>query len=497
MTAVETISPTSSGAGILGGVSEWLMTTSHRRIGRLLVASSVFWMLIVVLVGTLLSVERISSTSDLVDPTSTTQLFSFFRVGLIFGVMAPMTLGIALAVVPMQIGSQVLAFARAALFGVYLWIFGMVIVGVAYIGNGGPGGGDPQMVDLFLVGMALVIAGLIVVSASIATTVLTSRRAGMTLIDAPIFVWSSLITSISLILTLPVMAGALIYVAVDHSYTRATFGATDGVNAWIGWALTSPQIFLLAISTLGVLAQIVGTMTRGKQPLRGGLFVGIGLMSVALVGTVTQSFYALQLDGELSDIAKSLVPFLFYNALPILGVLIVLGLCLLAMKNEKAKPSAAFVPAFFGVAMVLTGMLGNALLRINNLKLSNTVFEEAVLVYVGYGVILSSLGAIAYFGPRIWGRKMPTMPVIGLGLLGTLGIVLAALPYYIAGFTDQPASRTTGSLGDNSQIWNSVAALGQAIFLLVIVAFVGLVVKSSRDGEIANDEIFETAQANV
>ena len=185
------------------------------------------------------------------------------------------------------------------------------------------------------------------------------------------------------------------------------------------------------------------------------------------------------------------------NALPILGVLIVLGLCLLAMKNEKAKPSGAFVPAFFGVAMVLTGMLGNALLRINNLKLSNTVFEEAVLVYVGYGVILSSLGAIAYFGPRIWGRKMPTMPVIGLGLLGTLGIVFAALPYYIAGFTDQPASRTTGSLGDNSQIWNSVAALGQAIFLLVIVAFVGLVVKSSRDGEIANDEIFETAQANV
>ena len=92
---------------------------------------------------------------------------------------------------------------------------------------------------------------------------------------------------------------------------------------------------------------------------------------------------------------------------------------------------------------------------------------------------------------------MPTMPVIGLGLLGTLGIVFAALPYYIAGFTDQPASRTTGSLGDNSQIWNSVAALGQAIFLLVIVAFVGLVVKSSRDGEIANDEIFETAQANV
>ena len=462
-----TNSGTVSGITFFSKISSWLLTTSHQRLGRLMVSVSLFWTLAVVIVGVVLDVERISSASDLFDSTSATQLFSIFRVGLIFGSIAPMTLGIALAIVPLQIGSQVLAFARAAAFGAYLWFFGMIIVGVAYLGNGGPGGGDPQMVDLFLLGLGLVIAGLLLVSASIATTILTSRRAGMTLIDAPIFVWSSLVTTVSLILTLPVMAGALIFVAVDHTYERATFGATDGVNAWIGWALTSPQIFLLAISSLGVLAQIVATMNKGKQPLRGGLFIGIGVMSTALIGTVTQNFYSLQLDGKLNDIAKSLLPFLMFNALPMLGVL-----------------------------MVLTGMLGNALLRINDLKLSNTVFEEAVLIYIGYGVVLSSFGAIVYFGPRIWGRKMPTMPVIGLGLLGVLAVVLAALPYYIAGFTDQPAARMTGELGDNSQIWNSVAAIGQAIFLIFIFAFVGLVVKSSRSGEIANEEIFETVQAN-
>ena len=489
-------SGTLSGISFFNKISSWLLTTSHQRIGRLMVSVSLLWTIAVVVVGVVLDVERISSASDLIDSTSATQLFSIFRVGLIFGSIAPMTLGIALAIAPMQIGSQVLAFARAAAFGAYLWFFGMIIVGVAYLGNGGPGGGDPQMVDLFLLGLGLVIAGLLLVSASIATTILTSRRAGMTLIDAPIFVWSSLVTTVSLILTLPVMAGALIFVAVDHTYERATFGATDGVNAWIGWALTSPQIFLLAISSLGVLAQIVATMNKGKQPLRGGLFIGIGVMSTALIGTVTQSFYSLQLDGKLNDIAKNLLPFLMFNALPMLGVLIVLGLCLLAMKNEKAKPSGAFVLAFFGVGMVFTGMVGNALLRISDLKLSNTVFEEAVLIYIGYGVVLSSFGAIVHFGPRIWGRKMPTMPVIGLGLLGVLAVVLAALPYYIAGFTDQPAARMTGELGDNSQIWNSVAAIGQAIFLIFIFAFVGLVVKSSRSGEIADEEIFETVQAN-
>lgn len=157
-------------------------------------------------------------------------------------------------------------------FGFYLWLFGVILVGSSYLNNGGPGGGAAEMVDLFLVGLGLVIAGLLLISASVATTVLASRRAGMTLIETPIFSWSALVTSISMLLTLPVLAGAIIYVAVDHAYERATFGATEGVNAWIGWAFASPQIFIVAIPTLGVLAQIVATMTRGKQPLRAGLF---------------------------------------------------------------------------------------------------------------------------------------------------------------------------------------------------------------------------------
>ena len=84
-----------------------------------MVSVSLFWTLVVVVVGVVLDVERISSASDLFDSTSATQLFSIFRVGLIFGSIAPMTLGIALAIVPLQIGSQVLAFARAAAFGAY------------------------------------------------------------------------------------------------------------------------------------------------------------------------------------------------------------------------------------------------------------------------------------------------------------------------------------------------------------------------------------------
>ena len=506
MTALEastsaTSSSSSSGSTatkptLLTAVVAYLTASDHKRIGRLLISFSAIFAVGTAIEGAVLGAERISPSSSLVDAGIVVQLFSALRFDLIFSVAAPLMLGLAVAVVPMQVGARAIAFARSAMLGFYLWLFGVILVGSSYLNNGGPGGGDTEMVDLFLAGLGLVIAGLLLVSASVATTVLASRRAGMTLIETPIFSWSALVASISLLLTLPVLVGALIYVAVDHTYERATFGATEGVNAWIGWAFTSPQIFIVAIPTLGVLAQIVATMTRGKQPLRAGLFVGVGLMSTAVIGAVTQSSHTVNFSGNISDILKSLIPYLFFNDLSILGVLVVLGLCLLALKKEKAKLNAAFVPAFLGVGMVFAGMVGNAGYKIINLGLSNTVFEEGVLVYICYGVLLSGIGAVAHFGPRIWGREIPSKPVLGLGLLGFLATVLASLPYFIAGFADQPASVANGfDYSGPIWLWNSLVAAGHALMALVVTLFFALAAKSFRSGTIStatSADLFES-----
>ena len=506
MTALEastsaTSSSSSSGSTatkptLLTAVVAYLTASDHKRIGRLLISFSAIFAVGTAIEGAVLGAERISPSSSLVDAGIVVQLFSALRFDLIFSVAAPLMLGLAVAVVPMQVGARAIAFARSAMLGFYLWLFGVILVGSSYLNNGGPGGGDTEMVDLFLAGLGLVIAGLLLVSASVATTVLASRRAGMTLIETPIFSWSALVASISLLLTLPVLVGALIYVAVDHTYERATFGATEGVNAWIGWAFTSPPIFIVAIPTLGVLAQIVATMTRGKQPLRAGLFVGVGLMSTAVIGAVTQSSHTVNFSGNISDILKSLIPYLFFNDLSILGVLVVLGLCLLALKKEKAKLNAAFVPAFLGVGMVFAGMVGNAGYKIINLGLSNTVFEEGVLVYICYGVLLSGIGAVAHFGPRIWGREIPSKPVLGLGLLGFLATVLASLPYFIAGFADQPASVANGfDYSGPIWLWNSLVAAGHALMALVVTLFFALAAKSFRSGTIStatSADLFES-----
>ena len=71
--------------------------------------------------------------------------------------------------------------------------------------------------------------------------------------------------------------------------------------------------------------------------------------------------------------------------------------------------------------MILVGMLAGALYPIADLGLQGTVFEEAALVYIAYGGVLCALGAIAWWLPKWTGRTMPTMPAMGLALLGVGG----------------------------------------------------------------------------
>ena len=152
-----------------------------------------------------------------------------------------------------------------------------------------------------------------------------------------------------------------------------------------------------------------------------------------------------------------------------------------ALKAGKPSVSGALVASLFGVGMVFTGLVGSAVMHIDALGLVGTVFGEAALVYVVYGSVLAALGGVALYIGSLTGRPLPDVPVILLALIGFLATVLASLPHYVAGFMDQPANTAMGySDAGLVGVANVAVALGHALMLVVVVAFVGLVVKSRR-----------------
>ena len=490
-TQVHATSSDSALGAFLVGVGAWATTTDHKRIGRLFIGCALLIAIAAAALGAVIGVERISATGySLLDQDSVTQIFSLYRVGLSFGVMLPLLLGVAIAVVPLQVGAKTIAFARLAMFGFWMWLAGVGLAIGSTIANGGPGGGSEKMVDLFLLGMGIAVIGALAAAVSVVTTVLTNRAPGMTLLRVPMSSWSALTGGIALILTLPVLLGTLVYLYVDHRYARVAFGGNKGISDWMGWSLTQPQTYVYVAMGAGVLAEIAAVVSGKRQVLRPVLLTGIAIVSLAALGGATQVQHGVTWTNTSgSDKVKELIPFLIFNALPLLGVLVVLAVSLLGIAKSKPRLVPAMAPALLGLGMVLTGMVGHLVGLFGPAQLAGTVFEEGEFIYVGYGALLIGLAAVSYWGPKLWGRVLPSSAVLGISGLAFLGTVLAALPMYIAGFANQPANVANNfSYSGPQELWNTASAAGHALVAVSVLLFVLTALRAFTAGEVAGDD---------
>ena len=467
-------------------LGRWLTAADHVRVGASLVAGAFVWAIIAGVVGAVLGFERLDAGSALVDSDALTQLFSAQRFALVFGVLAPLMLGVSVLTVPGQLHASNVSLPRLAAFGWWAWLAGSVVALVSYLGNGGPGGGDERYVETYLLGLGLVIVGLVAVSVSVATTVLT-RRNGRRLAEIPVGAFAALVSSIGVALTLPVGLGTVAYLWVDFVNARVAFGGADLFDSWLGWLMREPQTLVLAAPALGILADAAVRTARSRQPLRGAVLVGVGVAATVVFSSVTQQVHVFQVGKTPFETVQSFVPFALFNLLPLLAPLIVILLSLLALKAGTPALSAAFVAAFLGVGMLFTGLVGSAAMHVDSLGLVGTTFGEAALVYVVYGAVLSAIGALALHLGSVTGCALPDTPVLLLSLVGFIATVLSSLPHYIAGFLDQPAATAVGY--DDSGfvgIANAIVGLGHALMVVVVLAFAGLIAKSRRGDAVAD-----------
>jgi heme/copper-type cytochrome/quinol oxidase subunit 1 len=507
---MSTIDPTveqavgaSSSAGVPSIVAT-LTSADHKVVGRLLITASLAVSIAVGVVGVVLGLERIGGEDTLLSDRALTSLFAGFRVGLVLGSVVPLLLGLCVAVVPLQVGARSLAFPRAAAAGLWTWFGGLVLLVIALVDEGGPNGTNPDMVGLYLGALGLMTIGLTLVAATIATSVLTTRAPGMKLHRVPLFSWSALVYGVGLVLALPMLLGAVIYLYLDVRYASAEvtlFGGAAGIDDWASWLLTGPSLALFAVPAVGILGDLVPLVFSKRTPSRSIALVGLALVGAGVLAAVTQR-RVIVLPGTGNAVDGSnwltklgiLANWAIMALLPALGVVIVLGLIAVLGKpapktsrTPAARPRllGPFVFALFGSLLVLLGIIGGAVNGIEDLGLIGTVYEEGAAVALVYGSVLSGLGGVAYWAPKWSGRRVADVPVAGLGLLGALGALLASAPYYIAGFADQPAAAAVFDYDGPSSFWNLLVTLGHGLFAVVVVAFVGLVARPGRAGDAA------------
>jgi heme/copper-type cytochrome/quinol oxidase subunit 1 len=216
----------------------------------------------------LVGFERLDLTSaDLLGSADEVfQFWSAHRVALVLLGVLPALMTLATTVVPRQCGANTLVFPRAAALACWTWLVGAVLTVVGFLADGGLGtpgaGGQRQATALTLMGLLLAIAGLLLATVCVVTTIISGRSTGTGLRDLPFTSWTTLVSATIWGSMLPVLAANTVLAYVDLQGRPAVrFGAEDAIWEQLSWMFTHPAVYVLALPVLGIALDVLSAPT--------------------------------------------------------------------------------------------------------------------------------------------------------------------------------------------------------------------------------------------
>jgi heme/copper-type cytochrome/quinol oxidase subunit 1 len=463
------VSGPASGAAT-AGLYDVVTTGDHKTLGRLYVGFAGLFFLATAVLGVVNAVEKADTESLDVfgDVTTYFQAFWAYRLGLVFLVVLPLFVGLANAVVPLQVGSPSVTFPRAAAAAFWTWLVGSGMLIASFATDGGlgelaDGATRSDSVALTLVALGMVIVALCLAAVCIATTVIAARTTGMTLRRVPLFSWSMLVASFVWLCTLPVLFANLVLAYVDYRHGQLRYGLPAAINLQFQWAFWQPQVYAYAIPVLGIMSEIVPVAARVRQRMHEVLLVGIALFGLLSFGAFAQRF-------DIQD--NFLYPAVGIAVLlPLLVVLGGWGDSLRQGRPGAKGPLGALLLLTVAVLMLFAGAAAGALRVIDPFDLLATSATDGVFNLVLLAAVAGGIGGTVYWSAKLTGRLFPegiaralTLPLLG-------GIALAGIPDVISGFLDQPTGLVDGSVKDGVQALNVVSLVGLVLVALAALGF--------------------------
>lgn len=493
-TPPETVEAAADGASeprpLATGLAAVIGSGDHKVIGRLYIVASLVFGALVLGLGEAFAFESTKpATLEVFGADYAFSLFTLARVGALFMVAFPLVIGLALVVTPLQVGARTAAFPRAAAASFWGWLLGSILVLVAYGTHGGPGGTGAKAIDLWTAAMLLVVLSLLLAAISLATTVLALRTNGMTLTRVPLFSWSVLVASVMWLLTLPVLAGQLVLMYVDHRRAGSLFiGGSSQIFPSLAWLLRNPQVYVVAIPVLGFVADAVIGQSGVRVSSRSAARVGITLFGILSFG----AFLVIPTQDVL-DSAIVVVPAIL-AVVPLLAVAATVsdaGRRGVAHLNAPVVyAGSAFLVLLLGVCAGAIGSVPGVLDAPADATTSANIFFLGVGNAVIFAAIIGALGGATWWATKV-GRR-PAADALGMvaALVLLIGAAAATIPDMVSGITGDGIELVGDYRGGvEAMNWATVGGLGLfAIGLvLAIVSLARTIGEPDEDEDVPAD----------
>jgi cytochrome c oxidase subunit 1 len=333
-------------------------------------------------------------------------------------------------VMPLQIGAPDMAFPKLNMMSYWVYFVGGVTMLASFLLPGGAANSGwtsyPPLSDIatigqtaWLIGMFFLITSSLLGSINFIVTIVQLRAPGMTFMRMPFFVWAQLVTSFLLLLAFPPLEAAAFLQLMDRlagtsfflpsglvvsgQVVQASGGGSPLLWQHLFWFLAHPEVYVLILPAMGIVAEIIANNTR--KPLWSYRSLVYSTLFLGFMSFIVWAHH-MYITGMGTTLGTFFQVTTMIISIPSVVILAVLIVSLWGGSIRFTTPmmfACAFLP-MFGIGG-LTGLpLG---LAPTDIPLHDTYYVIGHFHYiVAPGSIFALFAGVYYWFPKATGRRM-------------------------------------------------------------------------------------------
>jgi len=458
------------------GIASWLLTTDHKRIALLYLASVTFFFFIGGFFAMMIRLHLMTPQGYLLSADTYNRMFTMHGVAMIFFFLIPSipaVLGNFL--IPLMVGAKDLAFPKINLLSWYIYVLGAAFTLYSMI-NGGLDTGwtfytplstiysnsavAPAVVGVFIVGFSSILTGL-----NFLVTIHTMRAPGMTWFRLPLFVWTHYATAVVMILGTPVVAITLGLAAMERVFGLGFFNPAMGGDPilfqHLFWFYSHPAVYIMILPSMGVISELIPTFSRKK--LFGYSFVAAASLAIAVIGFLVWAHHMF-LTGQSTYAAIAFSFLTFLVAVPS-AIKTFNWVATMYGGSISFDTPMLYAFGFLGLFLIggLTGLFLGALGA--DIHIHDTYFVVAHFHYIMVGgAVMGYLGGLHFWWPKMFGRMYPEWLARAAAIILFIGFNLTFFPQFILGYMGMP--RRYHVYPPEFQVYNVMSTAGASILAI-------------------------------